>query len=187
MDLFDFLRREPKGDKWDLLVAHAFMDLIDIPSTLPEIFQLLQDGGLFYFSINFDGATLFEPTIDETLDGTIQALYHRTMDERMTAGKPSGDSRTGRRLFRYITEAGGQILDAGASDWVVFPEADGYAQDEAYFLHFVIHTVENALMGHTDLEAGKFTAWVAERHAQIERGELVYISHQLDFLGRVGI
>ena len=147
MDLFDFLRREPEAHKWDLLVAHAFLDLMDIPSTLPEIFALLKDGGLFYFSINFDGATLFEPTIDATLDETIQALYHRTMDERITAGKPSGDSRAGRRLFRHIHEAGGQILDAGASDWVVFPGADGYPEDEAYFLHFVIHTGRNALVG----------------------------------------
>ena len=31
---------------------------------------------------------------------------------------------------------------------------------------------------------GGFEAWIAERHAQIERGELVYITHQMDFLGQ---
>ena len=29
------------------------------------------------------------------------------------------------------------------------------------------------------------STWVAERHAQIEQGTLVYIAHQLDVLGRV--
>ena len=30
-------------------------------------------------------------------------------------------------------------------------------------------------------------AWIAQRHAQIEAGSLVYIAHQLDFLGRVPV
>ncbi len=185
VNLFDFVRSE-QGKAWDLLVAHAFLDLMDIPATLPVIFGLLREGGLFYFSINFDGATLFEPVIDTGLDEQIQALYHRTMDERITAGKPSGDSRAGRHLFGHIQGAGGQILAAGGSDWVVFPGVDGYPGDEAYFLHFIVHTIHQALQGHPELDSARFAAWVAERHAQIERSELVYIAHQLDFLGRVG-
>ncbi len=184
MDLFDFVRGEQKK-AWDLLIAHAFLDLMDIPATLPRIFGLLMEGSLFYFSINFDGATLFEPAIDADLDEHIQALYHRTMDERLTAGKPSGDSRAGRHLFGYIQDAGGQILEAGASDWVVFPGIDGYPGDEAYFLHFIIHTIHQALIGHPELDDSRFAAWVTERHAQIEREEMVYIAHQLDFLGRI--
>jgi len=31
----------------------------------------------------------------------------------------------------------------------------------------------------------KFDEWINERHAQIDRHELIYIAHQLDFLGRV--
>jgi SAM-dependent methyltransferase len=185
LDLFDFARSEP-GKTWDLLIAHAFLDLMDIPATLPVIFDLLGDGGLFYFSVNFDGATLFEPMIDVDLDERVQALYHRTMDERITAGVPSGDSRAGRHLFRHIQGAGGHILAAGASDWVVFPGVDGYPGDEAYFLHFIVDTIHQALEGHPELDDSGFAAWVAERHAQIDRGELVYIAHQLDFLGRVG-
>jgi hypothetical protein len=36
------------------------------------------------------------------------------------------------------------------------------------------------------LDPVRFEAWIAERHAQIERGELVYIAHQLDFFGVAG-
>ena len=35
-DLFDFLDREPGKSAWDLLVAHAFLDLIDLAATLPR-------------------------------------------------------------------------------------------------------------------------------------------------------
>ena len=184
-DLFDFLPDAGARPGWDLIIAHAFLDLIDIPATLPRIIRLLNANGVFYFSINFDGATLFEPVIEAALDEKIQALYHRTMDERLVNGKPSGDSRAGRRLFQHIHAAGGKILDAGSSDWVVFPGPDGYPADEAYFLHFIIQTIQEALNGHPELEAAEFTDWVAERHAQIECRELIYIAHQLDFVGRV--
>jgi hypothetical protein len=33
--------------------------------------------------------------------------------------------------------------------------------------------------------AAAFDRWIEVRHAQIERGELVYIAHQLDFAGRI--
>ena len=174
---------------WHLLVAHAFLDLLDIPVALPELFSLLKSGGLFYFSLNFDGVTLLEPTIDPDLDAQIEALYHRTMDERIIDGKVSGDSRSGRHLFTQIQTAGAHILAAGASDWVVFAGPDGYPHDEAYFLHFIIHTIQGALQNHPELSAQRtaqrFAAWIAERHAQIERRQLVYIAHQLDFAGQV--
>ncbi|HEX7974452.1 MAG TPA: class I SAM-dependent methyltransferase, partial [Anaerolineales bacterium] len=53
IDLFDFIAREAGSPRWDLLIAHAFLDLMDIPSALPQLFRLLRPGGLFYFSLNF--------------------------------------------------------------------------------------------------------------------------------------
>lgn len=183
-DLFQFITREAGRRKWDLLVAHAFLDLMDIPTTLKQLTNLLVPGGLVYFTINFDGATILEPEIDPELDERIQTLYHQTMDQRLTDGESSGDSRTGRHLFQHLKYSGIQVLDAGASDWVVFPEMHGYQEDEAYFLHFIIHTIQQALSGHPQLDPKCFTDWGNERHAQVERGELVYIAHQLDFLGK---
>lgn len=185
IDLFDFIVRERGRKKWDLLIAHAFLDLMDIASTLPLLFELIAEDGLFYFSITFDGMTLLEPVIDPELDNCIQTLYHRTMDERLIEGKPSGDSRAGRHLFAYLKDAGAEILDVGASDWVVFPGPRGYPHDEAYFLHHILDTIHHALQGHPELDASRFERWIAERHAQVEQYELVYIAHQLDFVGRV--
>ncbi|HFQ93866.1 MAG TPA: class I SAM-dependent methyltransferase, partial [Anaerolineae bacterium] len=133
---------------WDVLIAHAFLDLVDIPTALPLLFSRLRHGGLFYFSLNFDGATILQPEIDPELDILIEQLYHQTMDERVVDGRASGDSQSGRHLFRHIRRADGQILAAGSSDWVVFAGADGYPADEAYFLHCIIHTIEQALNNH---------------------------------------
>lgn len=183
IDLFDFIAGE-QSRRWDLLIAHAFLDLIDIPASLPSLFSLVQPGGLFYFTINFDGETIFEPVIDRALDETIIQLYHRSMDERVVEGRPSGDSRSGRHLFTQLPAAGADILAAGASDWVVYPSHGAYPADEAYFMHFMVHTLHNALSGHPDLDCERFERWIDLRHTQIERGELIYLAHQLDFLGR---
>ena len=184
IDLFDFIQREQGQQQWDVLIAHAFLDLMDIPATLPLLFSLLKPGGLFYFSINFDGATILEPAIDPALDTQIEQLYHQTMDERVTDGKQSGDSRSGRHMFTYLRQVGATILAAGGSDWVVFAGADGYPADEAYFLHFIVETMRQALSAHPALDQEQFARWITRRHAQIKAGELVYIAHQLDFLGQ---
>jgi hypothetical protein len=185
VDLFRFIAREQGQRTWDLLMAQALLDLVDVPTTLPALLSLLQPGGLFYCPITFDGGTVFQPEIDPEFDAAIEACYHQTMDQRLVAGAPSGDSRTGRHLFAHLRAAGVEVLAAGSSDWVVFAGPNGYAADEAYFLHFIIHTVHTALTGHPDLDAERFTAWIAQRHAQVEQGTLMYIAHQLDLLGRV--
>jgi SAM-dependent methyltransferase len=184
-DLFDFLDREPGTAAWDLLVAHAVLDLIDLDAALPPLLSRLAPGGLFYFSLNFDGTTIFEPPIDPDLDALIEALYHLTMDTRRARGRPSGSSRTGRRLFGRLQEAGAWLIAAGSSDWVVFPGPDGYPGDEAYFLHCIIDTIGQALHGHPELPGRRFQAWIAQRHRQIDARELIYIAHQLDFLGYI--
>jgi hypothetical protein len=185
IDLFRFIAREQDQRSWDLLMAQALLDLVDVPTTLPALLSLLRPGGLFYCPITFDGGTVFQPEIDPEFDADIEACYHQTMDQRLIAGTPSGDSRTGRHLFAHLRAAGMEVLAAGSSDWVVFAGPNGYAADEAYFLHFILHTVHTALAGHPDLDAERLTAWMAQRHAQVEQGTLVYIAHQLDLLGRV--
>jgi SAM-dependent methyltransferase len=185
IDLFRFIAREQGQRTWDLLIAQALLDLVDVPTTLPALLSLLRPGGLLYCPITFDGSTIFQPEIDPEFDVAIEACYHQTMDRRLVAGKPSGDSRTGRHLFAHFQATGVEVLAAGSADWVVFAGPNGYLADEAYFLHFIIHTMHMALTGCPDVDAERFTAWIAQRHAQVEQGTLVYIAHQLDLLGRV--
>jgi hypothetical protein len=173
-DVFDFIQRN--NEPADLLIAHAFLDLLPMPESLPKLLSLTK--GLAWLTVNFDGVTTFEPTIDAVLDEQIERLYHRTMDTRPTGG----DSRSGRHLFRHLHKIGAEILAAGASDWVVHAVNRKYPDDEAYFLCFIMHFIEESLTGHPELAAGAFARWLQERRAQIEHGELVYIAHQMDFL-----
>ncbi len=176
-DVFDFVQSRPAPA--DLLIAHALLDLLPMPESMPKLLSLTKN--LAWLTINFDGVTTFEPTIDPALDEQIERLYHETMDARRTGG----DSRAGRHLFSHLQSAGAKILAAGASDWVVHSVSGKYPGDEAYFLNFILHFFEESLTGHKDLNAPAFADWLSKRRGQIERGELVYIAHQMDFLARV--
>lgn len=182
-DAFDFAATAG-AQRWGLLIGCAFLDLVDVPRALGALLKLLAPGGLAYFPITYDGLTAFEPIIDASLDERIMARYHATMDSRRVAGQPSGDSQTGRHLFAHLRAAGAEVVAAGASDWVVHVGPGGYPADEAYLLHHILHTIEGALRGSPGLAPAELTGWLAARHAQAERGELVYIAHQLDVLAR---
>jgi len=182
-ELGSYLETEPPAPA-DLLIANAVLDLVELPVVLPGLLRLLVPGGVYWFTINYDGETIFEP--GHPLDDQVMRAYHRDMDERFRYGRPAGDSRTGRRLFHYLRAAGAPALAAGSSDWVVYPGADGnYPGDEAYFVHTILHTIQNALRSRQDqVDAADLADWLAVRWRQLAAGELVYIAHQLDFVGR---
>jgi SAM-dependent methyltransferase len=180
-DVFGFLS-EISGSVFDLLIANAFLDLFDIPLILPVLRSCLKPGGLAYFSINFDGMTVFEPVIDRELEDRIITTYHHTMDERMTGGKPSGDSQAGRHLFQALPRAGFEILEAGSSDWIVFPQNGNYPDDEGYFLRHILHFFEESLHNRPEVTSTELETWLKQHRLEIEQGRLVYIAQQIDFL-----
>lgn len=186
VDALKYAGRMAGQRSFDVLLAHSFLDLVDLDAALPRLLALLDKGGLFYFTLNFDGVTAFLPVIDPALDRRIEDLYHETMDRRRVGGSITGGSRTGRRLFGVLGSLRVEILAAGSSDWLVWPQAGAYPEDEAYFLHFIIHTMQEALTGHPGLDQEVLGKWIKARQAQVERGELVYLAHQLDFLGSPG-
>lgn len=170
---------------FDVIIAQAFLDLVDVPTILSNFIRWLAPAGLCYCTINFDGGTIFEPVAEKGQEENIMRLYHQSMDNRLVDGYPAGDSQTGRHLFKQMREAGMQVLAAGSSDWVVYPGEEGYPADEAYFLHCILDFFEESLRGNPELAAGALRNWLAERRAQIERRDLIYIAHQLDFLGQL--
>lgn len=165
--------------EWDLLVGAALLDIVPL-ADLPALLGGLDTGGLFYFPITFDGATRFQPA--HPADRAVERHYHDHMD-----GKPGGNSRAGgATLARCRALDGVTLLDAAGSDWIVRPVDDGYPGDEAYFLRHILETVETAV-GESAPEAFGATLadWLDTRRTQLDAAELVYLTHQLDLLGRL--
>lgn len=181
-ELSDYLQ-SARRDTVDLLIGNAFLDLVDVPETLPGLFEAVKPGGLCWFSINFDGETIFQP--EDPRDEVFMNVYHRTMDERLRYGRQAGESKAGRHLFHHIRAAGGQVLAMGASDWVVHPLATGgYPAEEASFLRFILETIETALRGQAEIDEDQLAGWLKLRQGQLAGSDLVYIAHQLDLLAR---
>jgi SAM-dependent methyltransferase len=169
------------GTPADLVIANAFLDLVDVPAVLPGLLRLLVPGGAYWFTVTFDGESVLQP--DHPADDAVLGAYHRSMDGRVRYGRSAGESRTGRHLFGHLRAAGAPVLSAGSSDWVVLPGPDGrYPGDEAYFLEAILQTVQDELGG-PDAPAG-LAGWLADRRACLAAGELVYLAHQLDVAGR---
>ena len=99
----------------DVLIANAVLDLVDVPAILPGLLRLLVPGGVYWFTINYDGESIFTP--GHPHDDQVMQAYHRDMDERVRYGL-AGESRTGRHLFHHLRAAGAPALAAGSSDWV---------------------------------------------------------------------
>lgn len=182
-DLFSFLDREEGRRTWDLLVAHAFLDLVSLPRTVPRLLRLLRPGGLLYATLTFDGVTAFLPPTDAALDANIEAAYHRTMDERRIDERPSGESRSGRHLLLELRRAGATLLAAGGSDWILFAGPGGFTEDERFFLQTLVDTVADAVA--QSIGASDLRGWHATRRSQIDDGSLILIVHQIDVLARV--
>jgi hypothetical protein len=177
-DIFDFIAQQPEPA--DLLIAHSFLDLLPMPESLPKLLSLTKN--LAWLTLNLDGVTALEPVVNAGLDTRIERLYHETMDTRPSGG----DSLSGRHLFGHLKQAGAEIEAAGASDWVVYPVNGAYPADEVYFLKFILRFFEESLGNHPELDPAVFADWLGKRRQQVERGELVYIAHQIDFLARIG-
>jgi predicted O-methyltransferase YrrM len=119
-DAFRFVaERAADEPAYDLLLAQAVLDLLELDTDLPRLLSVVADGGLIYAPITFDGETVFEPTPGDLRDDAVLDLYHATMD----ASDRPGSSTTGRELLTALPASGCSILSAGASDWVVYPQS----------------------------------------------------------------
>jgi len=169
---------ERTAGEWDLLVGSALLDLVELDA-LDRLLDALSPGGLCYFPITFDGGTRFQP--EHPADRTIERHYHAHMD-----AKPGGSSRAGGDVVGRLQGADDvTLLGVAGSDWVVRPVEGAYPADEAYFLRYILDTIEEAVGEMTD-DTETLDAWLEERRGQVDAAELCYLTHQLDTLGRVG-
>lgn len=171
-------RTESRGT-FHLVVAHAVLDLLDLPAVWPGLLAQLTGNGLAYCTCNFDGATHFLPEYPGEEEQEILRRYHASMEARLT-----GASRTGRRLLSLLQGPGLELLAAGSSDWVIHPRNETYSEDEVVFLHALIATVEEELAGKSGPAPSGLAAWARTRHRQVEAGTLTFLARNLDLLAR---
>lgn len=184
MDVFEFLKSRKHAQRLDLVVANAFLDLINVADFLLNLYPIMNPECLLYFSINYDGLTIFEPEVDRILDEKITGMFNASMDIHRAESNFREGSRTGRHLLPRLRESGYEILEAGSSDWVVFARNQDYMPEEVVLIKAILSMVEKESTKSADVDPGEFSSWLKTRQHQLNKGELVYIAHQLDILAR---
>ncbi|OVE86254.1 hypothetical protein [Natronolimnobius baerhuensis] len=169
----------------DVVIAAAFLDLVDADAAVPALEAMLEDGGLLYAPITYDGGTGFAPR--DPLDSHLEQAYHRHMDEHRDGGR----SDAGRHLLTELPARDWTVLESGGSNWIVRPSADnGYPDAERVVVEHVLETIDDAVAEvvstqETDaIPARDRQRWLERRLDELERGDLVYTVTNLDVLAR---
>jgi len=169
-------------DEADAVIAAAVLDLVELEPVVDELKWLLNDGGVLYAPITFNGHSSFIPR--DPLDNRIERLYHRHMDE--IRDQP-GSSRAGQQLLKVLPAAGYTVLEAGGADWIVRPTDGTYPTGESTVLEHLLATIDGALADYPAdvIDPETRTDWVERRREQLARGELTLVAHHLDVLARL--
>ena len=171
-------------NQFEVITSCSFFDLVNVYSVLPLVYEKLSKGGWVYSVCNFSGVTYFEPVISSELDERVVRLYHDSMRQRnLTLGIPDGEYCSGRKLAPVWQRCGGEVVSLGSSDWVVCPKHGEYPKEERRLLQSIVNFVAEALRGHSELAPEEIDFWIRERKRQMENGELIFVAHNLDFLG----
>ncbi|MBN1835183.1 MAG: class I SAM-dependent methyltransferase [Spirochaetales bacterium] len=188
--LEDGLSARPGGRRFDVVTAHAFLDLLPIEAALRAIRGLLRPGGWLYATINYDGLTaLLPPYGDPEFERRLLECYDRSMEKRLAGGKSTGGRFSGRRLCRTLPGCGYAIRDVGPSDWMVFPGPRGHSRGRRTFLRTLLAFIAGEGLGATGLEPERLDPasvrrWYAQRLEAVDGGKLALMTHQLDVLAQ---
>ena len=179
--LFDY--RPQKPARYDLIIAGSFMDIVPIARALSLFSAWLSEDGVFYATLNYDADTALFPLYrDSAFETELLAEYDASMERRRVLGEPTGGARSGRRLHSSLLAAGFDVLAYGSSDWNITPVERRYRDCDADVLRALLAMMRGEGENQSSIGRDRLTRWYSERSAQIERGELGMIVHQLDML-----
>lgn len=172
----------PAPGSFDLITAHAVMDIVPLQPSVRRFAEWLTAGGLLYTTLNYDGDTaLLPPYADAAFEDALLAGYDASMEQRRVEGLMTGGCRSGRRLHAALLEQGFAVAAYGSSDWNITPLDGAYRDADAVCLRALLDFIRaEGEAACCDAEA--LRAWYATRQRQIATAQLGMIVHQLDLL-----
>ncbi len=171
---------------YNVITAHAFLDITPLPQALQSFAAWLQPGGYVYASGNYDGDTLLLPVYgDADFEAALLGYYNQSMEQRLVDGQTTGGAYCGRRLHALLPNYGFNLLAYGSSDWSITPLRDAYRDGDAICLTALLEMIR--AQGQTGglFEQDQLDRWCDDRLRLLRQRRLGLIIHQLDFLARL--
>jgi SAM-dependent methyltransferase len=174
------------GGGFDLISAHAFLDLLPLEDSLSAVRRLHRPGGWLYTTLNYDGlTTLFPPYGDPDFESRLMERYELSMEQRRVAGRATAGRWSGRRLYQSLPEHGYTVLAVGASDWTVFPGPTGHSANRRLFLRTLLSFIAREGQADCRLDSRALQRWYDTRLEAVQSGVLAVVAHQLDVLAEL--
>lgn len=170
---------------YNVITAHAFLDIAPLPQALRRFAAWLQPGGYLYASSNYDGDTALLPVYgDADFEARLLGHYNHTMERRRVDGQATGGAYCGRRLHGLLLQYGFDILAYGSSDWNITPFLGEYRDGDAVCLKALLEMIRGEGQSSGLFHQDQLERWREDRLLLLRQRRLGLIIHQLDFLAR---
>jgi len=170
---------------YNVITAHAFLDLAPLPEALRLFAAWLQPGGYLYASLNYDGDTALLPVYeDAAFEARLLGHYNHTMERRRVDGRATGGAYCGRRLHGLLPEYGFDVLAYGSADWNIAPFLGEYRDSDAVCLNALLEMIRGEGQSSGLFHQDQLNRWRENRLQLLRQRRLGLIIHQLDLLAR---
>jgi hypothetical protein len=170
---------------YNIITAHAFLDLSPLPQVLRQFAAWLQPGGYLYASINYDGDTALMPAYeDAAFEARLLRDYNDTMELRRVDGQATGGAYCGRRLHALLPEYAFDIVARGGSDWNISPFAGEYRDGDAICLKALLEMIYGEGQRSGFFCQVELDRWHEERLRSLAERQLTLSVRQLDLLAQ---
>jgi protein-L-isoaspartate O-methyltransferase len=180
-ELKDFRPDRP----YNVITAHAFLDIVPLPGALRMFTAWLQPGGYLYASINYDGDTTFVEMYDDAdFEARLLDHYNHSMERRRVDGQVTGGAYCGRRLYGLLPEYGFEIIAHGSSDWNIAPWEGEYRDGDALCLKALLEMIRGEGQSSGLFRPGELGRWHEDRMRLLQQRRLQLNVHHSDLLAR---
>jgi hypothetical protein len=170
---------------YNVITAHAFLDLTPLPQALRRFAAWLQPGGYLYASLNYDGDTALLPVYeDAAFEARLLGHYNHTMERRRVDGQATGGAYCGRRLHGLLPEYGFDILVHGSSDWNIAPVLGEYRDGDSVCLKALLEMIHGEGQRSGLFCQDRLDRWHDDRLRLLQQQRLELTIRQLDLLAR---
>lgn len=171
--------------RYNVITAHAFLDLTPLPESLRLFAAWLQPGGYLYASSNYDGDTALLPVCEDAdFEATLLAHYNHTMEQRRVDGQATGGAYCGRRLHELLPEHGFDILAHGSSDWHIASVLGEYRDGDSVCLEALLEMIHGEGQHSGLFRQDQLDRWHEDRLRLLQQRRLGLTIRQLDLLAR---